>query len=114
MSFLLMPKGASFPDGMRGVDVEFIWDSLSQIGVHYDPAYINNVGWLEFVATFVEKFGTPTGGSSSQREWSDEKTRISVAYSGNVVNVDYTDLVAQRLINDEEFKMKGKSPGKMN
>jgi hypothetical protein len=112
-SFLLTPRGTSFPDGVTSVDVEFIRDSLYQIGVHYDPTYINKIGWLEFVATFVEKFGEPTDGSSSHREWSDGKTRISVAYSGNVVNVHYTDLVAQRLIDDEEFRMKGKGPGKM-
>ena len=98
---------------MTSVDVAFIRDSLYQIGVNYDPTYINKIGWLEFVATFVEKFEEPTDGSSSHREWSDGKTWISVAYSGNVVNVHYTDLAAQRLIDDEEFRMKGKNPGKM-
>jgi hypothetical protein len=111
-SFLLTAKGTSFSDGVTSVDVQFVRNSLYQIGVHYAPEYINKIGWLEFVATFVEKFGTPTGGSSSHREWSDEKTRISVAHSGNVVNVHYTDLVAQRLIEEEEFRMKGKTPVK--
>ena len=78
-----MPRETSFPDGVTSVDVQFIRNSLYQIGVHYDHEYINKIGWPEFVATFVEKFGTPTSGSSSHREWSDGKTRISVAYSGN-------------------------------
>ena len=111
-SFLLTVKGTSFPDGVTSVDVQFVRNSLYQIGVHYAPEYINKIGWLEFVATFVEKFGTPTGSSSSHREWSDENTQISIAHSGNVVNVHYTDLVAQRLIEEEEFRMKGKSPVK--
>jgi len=70
-SFLLKLRGTSSPDGVTSVDVQFVRNSLYQIGIHYNHEYIDKIGWLEFVETFVEKFGTPTGGSSSHREWSE-------------------------------------------
>lgn len=104
---LLQPR---FPAGIKSVDVEFVQDSLYQIGIHYDHAYVDKIGWREFVATFVRSFGEPTDGSASHREWSDRTTRISVAYSGSIVNVHYTDLAAERMIGETEFKLKGNRP----
>jgi hypothetical protein len=105
--FTLSAREGFLGDGIRSVDAEFIGNSLYQIGIHYGRVYVDRVGWETLVHRYVPRdFWLPASKTSDGWEWADKQTSLSIAYSGELVNVHFTDLPSRQRIEYEEFKAK--------
>jgi hypothetical protein len=106
-SFYTLPAPyAQFLEGVTSADFEFFEGVLYQVGLHYSESYVKQVGWRGFTAPYIGKYGEPVSDAPSQYRWSNGRTRLEIDYSGDIINVFYTDLPLNRRVEEAELSAK--------
>lgn len=100
--YVLSSPNSKLSKGVISADFEFWEGVLYQIGLHYSKSYVEQVGRQGFLARFIGKYGEPLSEHPSSYKWSDERSRIQLEYSGDIVNIFYTDLPLSRRVHEAE------------
>lgn len=104
--FNVAPANGPFPKGVETVDARAANNVLYEIGLHYGSDYVARVGWQGITFPYVGRYGNPTKDVGSTYSWEDERTKLEIDASGNIVNVFYTDLAIEYAVTDYEVKAK--------
>lgn len=102
--FRVEPANGRLPKGVNSVEALFANNVLYQIRLHYGSDHVAKVGWQAVTLPYLARYGRPTRDEGSSYSWGDERTRLDIEASGDIVNLFYIDLAIEHALRDYEFK----------
>jgi hypothetical protein len=89
--FLLSPGKAKLPEGVMWADIKTAHNNVYRIGLHYEEASVEKIGWNGITSPFLATFGKPSHMTGSEYTWTDDRTRLDIDSTGQTITVYFTD-----------------------
>jgi hypothetical protein len=89
--FLISPGKAKLPEGVMWADIRTSRDKVYRIGLHYEEASVERIGWNGITSPYLAKYGKPSQASGSEYTWTDERTRLDIESTGPTITVYFAD-----------------------
>jgi hypothetical protein len=89
--FLVSPGKAKLPEGVMWADIKIAQNIVYQIGLHYEEASVEKIGWDGITSPYLAKYGKPTKNTGSGYTWTDKQTHLDIVSTGSTITVYFTD-----------------------
>ena len=89
--FLVSPGKVKLPEGVMWADIKTARNKVYQIGLHYEEASVEKIGWNGITSPYLEKYGKPSHATGSAYTWTDNRTRLDIVSTGPTITVYFTD-----------------------
>jgi hypothetical protein len=89
--FLISPGKAKLPEGVMWADIRTARDKVYRIGLHYEEASVERIGWNGITSPYLAKYGKPSQTTGSEYRWTDDRTGLDIVSTGSTITVYFTD-----------------------
>ena len=89
--FFVSPGKVKLPDGVMWADIKTARNKVYQIGLHYEEASVEKIGWNGITSPYLEKYGKPSHATGSAYTWADNRTRLDIVSTGPTITVYFTE-----------------------
>lgn len=88
--FLVSPGKFKLPEGVMWADIKTAHNNVYRIGLHYEEASVEKIGWNGITSPYLAKYGKPSQTTGSYT-WTDDRTRLEIDSTGYTITVYFTD-----------------------
>ena len=89
--FLVSPGKAKLPEGVMWADIKTVRNKVYRIGLHYEEASVERIGWNGITSPYLDKYGKPSQTTGSAYTWTDDQTRLDIVSTCPTITVYFTD-----------------------
>ena len=89
--FLVLPGKAKLPEGVMWADIKTARNKVYRIGLHYEEASVERIGWNGITSPYLDKYGKPSQTTGSAYTWTDGRTRLDIVSTCPTITVYFTD-----------------------
>ena len=89
--FHVSPVKAKLPEGVMWADIRTARNKVYRIGLHYEEASVEKIGWNGITSPYLAKYGKPAQATGSEYRWTDDRTGLDIVSTGPTITVYFTD-----------------------
>jgi hypothetical protein len=79
------------PEGVMSADIKTTHNNVYRIGLHYEQASVEKIGWNGITSPYLAKYGKPAQATGSEYTWTDERTLLDIVSTGPTITVYFTN-----------------------